>query len=521
LDYLLTILTFLPLVAGVACFLVGGAGGTARAIALAASGLTAAGSLGLWFGYDPAGATFQFLHTVDWIPDLGIRYAVGIDGISLLLILLTTILMVVVIMSATPAVEDKLGQYLGWMLVLEGAMIGTFAALDTFLFYIFWELMLIPMYFLIGIWGGRERIYATIKFFIYTMVGSVLMLVALVGLYYLHREQFGGFSAMVTDLYRLEIPRTYQLWGFAAFALAFAIKVPMWPVHTWLPDAHVQAPTGGSVVLAGVLLKMGTYGFVRFAFPLFPMGVTEFGPLIIGLSVIGIIYGALVAMVQKDVKKLVAYSSVSHMGYVVLGLFALNAAGITGAVYQMLAHGLATGGLFLLVGMLYERRHTKLITEYGGLSHVMPRFAVVFMLVTFASVGLPGLNGFIGEFLILLGSFQYSPVATAFAASGVILGAVYMLWMFQRVMFGPVTNWKNRDLPDLTGWEMAYMAPIVALIIIMGVYPQPFLERMAPSVDRLVSQMEQHYTGSPYESMDDAPAWIAMSTEGAGVGSKR
>ena len=506
-DFLLTILIFLPLLGGIACFAAGP--GAARAVALVTSLVTFAASLGLWFGYDPAGADFQFTQSVDWIADLGIRYAVGIDGISLLLILLTTTLMPVIVLSATPSVRERVGQYLGWMLVLEMAMIGTFAALDTFLFYVFWELMLIPMYFIIGIWGGERRVYATVKFFIYTMLGSLLMLVAILGLYYLHKQQLGFFSASIADLYEVELPYTTQLWMFAAFALAFAIKVPMFPVHTWLPDAHFEAPTGGSVVLAGVLLKMGAYGFLRLAMPLFPEAAVAFGPWIIALSVIGIIYGALVAMVQKDIKKLVAYSSVSHMGYVILGLFALNAIGITGAVYQMLSHGLATGGLFLLVGMLYDRRHTKLIAEFGGLSSAVPKFAFTFMVVTFASVGLPGMNGFVGEFLILLGSFQYSPWATAGAATGVILGAVYMLWMFQRVMFGPLTNWKNRDLQDMTGRELGYMAPILVLIVAMGVFPRPFLEVMQPSVDRLVDTMEEHFVGSPYDSdPDDLPAWL-------------
>lgn len=371
-------------------------------------------------------------------------------------------------------------------------MIGTFVALDTFLFYVFWELMLIPMYFLIGIWGGERRIYATIKFFIYTMLGSLLMLVAVLGLYFLYAEQHNGqYSALLVDLYTLDMPYNAQLWLFAAFALAFAIKVPMWPLHTWLPDAHFEAPTGGSVVLAGVLLKMGTYGFVRYAMPLFPEAAVAFAPAMGALAVIGIVYGALVAMVQDDIKKLVAYSSVSHMGYVMLGLFALNAQGVTGAVYQMLGHGLATGALFLLVGVLYERRHTKAIAEYGGLAKVVPVFAFVFMLVTFASVGLPGLNGFIGEFLILLGSFERSPVLTIFAASGVILGAIYMLWMFQRVMFGPLTNEKNKALADLTPRELVYLAPILVLIVLMGVYPQPFLEVMQPSVERVVLRLAE------------------------------
>ncbi|MCB9796378.1 MAG: NADH-quinone oxidoreductase subunit M [Alphaproteobacteria bacterium] len=488
-ENILTIITFLPLAVGLLCFLVSDK--AAWSVALGGSIVTMLASWTLWGAYDPGGEAFQLTQTVAWIPDMGIHYAVGIDGISLLLILLTTLLTPVIILSASPAIHDRLNQYLGWMMVLETAMLGTFVALDTFLFYVFWELMLIPMYFIIGMWGGERRIYATIKFFIYTMLGSLLMLVAILALYVTYAEQTGSYSALLVDLYNTDLTYSTQLWMFAAFALAFAIKVPMFPVHTWLPDAHFEAPTGGSVVLAGVLLKMGTYGFVRFAMPLFPDAAVALAPAIVTLAVIGIIYGALVAMVQDDIKKLVAYSSVSHMGYVMLGLFALNAVGITGAVYQMLGHGLATGALFLLVGILYERRHTKVIAEFGGLSKVVPVFAFVFMVVTFASVGLPGLNGFIGEFLILLGSFERAPVATVFAASGVILGAVYMLWMFQRVMFGPLTNASNKSMQDLTGRELAYLAPILVLIVVMGVYPGPFLDVMQPSVERLVDVLGQ------------------------------
>jgi NADH-quinone oxidoreductase subunit M len=478
----------MPLVVGVLCFLVGEK--EAKALALVASLTTFVFSLGLWVGYDPSGMAFQFVEQVRWIPEFGVQYAVGIDGISLLLILLTTFLTPIIIISATPAVDKSIGAYLGWMLVLEGAMIGTFAAMDTFLFYVFWELMLIPMYFLIGIWGGKNRIYATIKFFLYTMVGSLLMLVAFIWLYRLHLEVQGSYSALLTDYYGLAIPRSAQMWLFGAFGLAFAIKVPMFPLHTWLPDAHVQAPTGGSVILAGVLLKMGTYGFVRFAMPLFPDATVAYLPLLIGLSVIGIVYGALVAMVQDDVKKLVAYSSVSHLGFVMLGLFAFNTLGWTGGIYQMLSHGLSTGALFLLVGVLYERRHTRAISEYGGIASVMPAYSFVFMLVTFSSIGLPGLNGFVGEFLVLLGSFERSPWMTAAAATGVVLGAVYMLWMVQRVLFGPLENEANKDLPDLTRREWTYLAPILVLIVVMGVLPGPFLAVLEPSVDRILELMQ-------------------------------
>ena len=486
-ENLLSILIFLPFVSGVVAFLV--KDDAARKVALGGSLLTMVVSFQLWSGYNPTGDVFQFTETRAWIPDYGVSYSLGVDGISVLMILLTTVLMPLVILSATPAVEKKVNHYLGWMLILQAAMIGTFAALDTFLFYVFWELMLIPMYFLIGIWGGKNRLYATVKFFIYTMVGSLLMLVALIVLYRMQTEQ-GVASAAVEDLYMLDIPHNTQMWMFAAFGLAFAIKVPMFPFHTWLPDAHVQAPTGGSVILAGVLLKMGAYGFIRFAMPLFPEAALSFTPLILVLAVIGIIYGALVAMAQDDIKKLVAYSSVSHLGFVMLGLFALNSTGMTGAIYQMVNHGISTGALFLLVGMLYERRHTRMISEYGGLSKVVPVFAFVFMIVTFSSIGLPGMNGFVGEFLVLIGSFQYSPWLTAGAATGVILGAVYMLWMFQRVMFGPNENPANANLPDLTRRELIVMAPLLVLIVLLGVYPGPFLAILEPSVDRLVLVME-------------------------------
>jgi NADH-quinone oxidoreductase subunit M len=406
-------------------------------------------------------------------------------------------------------VEKGHRAYFALMLALEGAMIGSFVALDTFLFYLFWEAVLIPMYFLVGLWGGENRIYAAVKLFLYTVAGSLLMLVAFIAVYAYQASHGAGWSTDLPDLLALELPRSMQLWCFAAFAIAFAIKVPMFPVHTWLPDAHVQAPTGGSVVLAGVMLKMGTYGFYRFAMPMFPEGAVAFGPFIIALSVIGIVYGALVAMVQDDVKKLVAYSSVSHMGFVMLGLFALNEPGASGAVYQMLNHGVSTGALFLLVGIVYERRHTRRIVDYGGLAKVVPVFATFFMLVTFSSIGLPLLNGFVGEFMILLGAFQYAPVPTAVAATGVIFGAAYMLWMFQRVMFGPLTNRANAELTDMNGREIAYMVPLAIAIVGMGVYPQPFLDRINPSVDRFLARVHTAWDGpSPYMDAEDAPAWL-------------
>jgi NADH-quinone oxidoreductase subunit M len=375
------------------------------------------------------------------------------------------------------------------LLLLETGMLGAFISLDLFLFYIFWEVMLIPMYFMIGIWGGKNKIYAALKFFIYTMVGSLLMLVALVFLY------FKGMEAGIHDFgllqfFNLKLDMATQIWLFLAFAFAFAIKVPMFPLHTWLPDAHTEAPTAGSVILAAVLLKMGTYGYVRFAIPLFPEAANKFAPLIATLAVIGIIYAALVAMVQEDVKKLVAYSSVAHLGFVMLGVFAFNVEGISGGMLQMLNHGISTGALFLIVGFIYERRHTRLITDFGGLSKQMPVFATIFMIVTFSSIGLPGTNGFVGEFLILLGAFE-SQLRwwTVIATSGVILSAVYMLWVFQRVMFGELDNPKNQKLLDLNAREIAIMIPLLVMIFFMGLYPKPIIDKMEPAIKKLVAQV--------------------------------
>ena len=376
------------------------------------------------------------------------------------------------------------------MLVLETAMIGVFASLDLFLFYIFWDAMLIPMYFLIGVWGYERRLYAAIKFLLFTMAGSVLMLIAILSLAAMHYQQFGTYSFDLMKLHQLSIAPSTQALMFGAFALAFAIKVPLFPLHTWLPDAHVEAPTAGSMILAGVLLKMGTYGLLRFAFPLFPEAAHHYAPLLAWLAVIGIVYGALVAMVQPDMKKLVAYSSVSHLGFVVLGICAMNVNGMQGAVYQMLAHGISTGGLFLLVGMLSDRRHTRLIAEFGGLKNVMPMFVRMFFLITLASIALPLTNGFIGEFLILLGTYRWDWRFAAIAASGVILSAVYMLWMVQRVNYGPVTNPKNENLPDLTPREWSAILPLAAMAIVMGVLPNLFLAPMEPAVKRVVQRME-------------------------------
>jgi len=491
---ILTSLILLPIVGALVLLFVPNdehGDGTVRAVALVVSLLVFAETLLLWYHFSSGSAEFQFVERHAWIPAFGISYFVGIDGISLLLIVLTAFLTPIALLGSWESVHNRTKAFAIFVLLLEAAMIGVFVSLDLFLFYVFWDAMLVPMYFLIGIWGYDRRIYAAVKFLLYTMAGSVLMLLAILGLAYLHSAATGTYSFDLTQLYELAIAPSTQVWFFLAFALAFAIKVPLFPFHTWLPDAHVEAPTAGSVILAGVLLKMGTYGFVRFAFPLFPAAAQLFAPYLATLAVVGIIYGALVAMVQPDMKKLVAYSSVSHLGFVVLGICAMNTQGVQGAVYQMLNHGVSTGCLFLIVGMLSDRRHTRLISEYGGLKKVTPHLVAVFLIVTLASIGLPGLNGFVGEFLILLGVFRWNPRMAAFAATGVILSATYMLWMFQRVNYGPVTNEKNARLVDLRSREWLVIVPIVALAILMGVLPNLFLRPIEPAVQRMLSHVEQ------------------------------
>ncbi|MBI3782130.1 MAG: NADH-quinone oxidoreductase subunit M [Deltaproteobacteria bacterium] len=441
--------------------------------------------------FTPTEAVFQFTEKAAWIPSFAINYALGVDGISLFLVLLTTFLMPIVVLSGWGDIHKRVKEYMVFLLLMETGMLGALVATDLFLFYVFWEVMLIPMYFLIGIWGGQRHIYAAIKLVLYTMAGSLLMLVAIVYLAVAHQQQFGQYSFDLQRLLEFTLPVTTQRWLFAAFALAFAIKVPMFPLHTWLPDAHTEAPTGGSVILAGVLLKMGTYGFLRFAIPLFPQAAFEAMPLIATLAIIGIVYGALVCMVQPDLKRLVAYSSVSHLGFVMLGLAALNTQGVQGSLYQMLNHGLSTGGLFLAVGVIYERRHTRLIKEFGGLWAQLPVYAAIFMVVMLSSVGLPGLNGFVGEFLILIGAFKAYPTGTAIASSGVILGAVYLLWMYQRVMFGPLDNPENQKLKDLSTREILVFVPLIIMFFVMGIYPKPFLSRMEPSVQATLARLEK------------------------------
>lgn len=448
-------------------------------------------SLPLFFNFDSTLASMQFIEDFWWVKDYGMSYKLGIDAISLLLILLTTFLTVLCILCSWSAITFRVKEYMISFLFLETGMIGALVALDLILFYVFWEMMLIPMYLLIGIWGDpKRRIYAAIKFFLFTMAGSVLMLVAILVLYFINQKVTGVSTFDVLELYKLNLPIETQYWLFLAFALAFAIKVPMFPFHTWLPDAHTEAPTAGSVILAGVLLKMGTYGFLRFAIPLFPNAAYEMIPIISILAIIGIIYGALVSMMQPDLKRLVAFSSVSHLGYVMLGMFAFNMQGIQGSIYQMLNHGISTGSLFLIVGMIYERRHTRLIAEFGGLSKVMPIYAIFFMIVTLSSIGLPGTNGFVGEFLILLGAFQSNIAYGVFAATGVILGAAYMLWMFQRVMFGKITNPKNESLKDLNKREITILIPMVIMIFLMGIYPKLFFSKMDVTVEKFLKDFK-------------------------------
>ena len=498
---ILSVIVFLPLLAAVVLMLIPAEQKSAlRRAAFIFSLIPFLLSLLVLAGFDPNNPGMQFTAQAAWIPRFGITYHVGIDGMSLFLVLLTTFLMPIVILAGWGDVHKRVKEYMIFMLVLETGMLGAFVALDLFLFYVFWEVMLVPMYFLIGVWGGERRVYAAIKMVLYTMAGSLLMLVAILYLVSLHSAQHGQPSFDLLRLYDFSVPLETQRWLFAAFALAFAIKVPMFPVHTWLPDAHTEAPTGGSVILAGVLLKMGTYGFLRFAIPLFPHAAAEALPVIAMIAAIGIVYGALVCMIQPDLKRLVAYSSVSHLGFVMLGLAALNVHGVQGSIYQMLNHGLSTGALFLAVGVIYERRHTRLIREFGGLWKQVPLYGAVFMIVMLSSVGLPGLNGFVGEFLILLGAFSTHRWAAIIGTSGVLLGAVYMLWMYQRVMFGPLTNPKNENLKDLSPREILVFAPILVLLFVMGLYPQPFLSRMEPSVQAYLGRLQQKMAEAPGDS---------------------
>ena len=486
-ENILSILVFFPAVAGLLGFVVDKE--SARAYGITVATIEFLLSLWLWFSFDTSNAGMQFVEMIPLIPDMGISYYLGADGISLFIILMTTLM--TLIGMASMGETKNIKNMIVTLLFLEMTMVGVFVALDAIIFYLFWELSLVPMLYIVGAWGGPLRIYASIKFFLYTFTGSVIMLVGMLFVAYIYHNLTGVWSFAITDWYALVLPVNYQLWLFAAFFIGFAIKVPMFPFHTWIPYAHGQAPTIGSVILAAVLLKMGTYGFVRFSLPMFPdASVLSITPIAV-LSLIMIIYTAMIAYAQKDVKQVIAYSSVSHMGIIMLGLFAMNEEGLSGSVFQMLSHGIVSGALFMLVGMIYERRHTKLMSEFGGIASVMPKFAVIFGIMLMASVGLPLTIGFVGEFLVLLGFYQVSPMMTILAGTSIILGAVYMLRVMKRTFFGPLNNEENKKLKDLNGRETWSLIPLVAIVIWLGVYPKPVLEPIDNSVKALLSFMDE------------------------------
>jgi NADH-quinone oxidoreductase subunit M len=484
--------------------------GAIKAFATVVAAIDFLVSVPLWFAFQRGQAGYQFVEHSSWIPSLGVEYRFGIDGISLLLLLLTTFIGVIAVYCSYTAISERQKEYYVLLLLLQTFMIGTFCCLDFFLFYVFWEIMLVPMYFLIGVWGGQRRLYAAIKFFLYTLAGSVLMLLGIIALYFYNTTGFLGYKglghAATFSIEKLTavaagMPAELQVWLFFAFFFGFAIKVPMFPFHTWLPDAHTEAPTAGSVILAAVLLKMGTYGFVRFSLPMFPEAVKT--PWVIStmvfLAIVGIVYGAMVTLVQKDMKKLIAYSSVSHLGFVMLGVFALNMAGVQGGVLQMINHGISTGALFLLVGIVYERRHTRMISEYGGLARQMPVYATYFLIMALSSMGLPLLNGFIGEFTILQGAFAKNFWWAFFACTGIVLGAAYLLWLYQRIFFGELSNPANAKLPDLSFREQLTLAPLVVLAFWIGLYPKPFFDVLRMPAENIVRAV-----GGPVQT---APAY--------------
>ena len=496
-NHILSVVLFVPLAGAIVLMLL--PKGNKNLIRLLANLFGFAGflvSLPLVFWFDSANGEFQFVEKASWIPSIGANYALGIDGISLLLVMLTTVLGFLAILSSWTAIEERVKEYYVFMLVLQAGMLGVFMSLDFFLFYCFWEVMLVPMYFLIVIWGGPRKLYAAIKFFLYTLVGSVLMLLGILTLYFWNHGQTGQYSFDIVTLSNMtNLPANYQIWIFLAFFVGFAIKVPMFPFHTWLPDAHVEAPTAGSVILAGVLLKMGTYGFVRFSLPMLPEAARD--PRIVSfmvtLSIIGIIYGALVSLMQTDWKKLVAYSSVSHLGFCTLGIFALNPNGLSGSIIQQINHGISTGGLFLIVGLIYERRHTREIAQFSGLSTIMPVYATLFMIMAMSSLGLPTLNGFIGEFVILQGAYEENWVWAAFGAAGIVLGACYLLWLYQRTMFGTLDNPKNKELKDLSFREVMTLVPLVIWAFWIGLYPKPFFTVLEKPVQKIVQRVRPDY----------------------------
>ena len=485
---ILSLLTFLPLVGALFIFSIRGDNETvalnARSVALWTTGINFFLSLYIWFNFDPSTADFQFVEKVEWMPVLGLQYHMGIDGISMLFVLLTTLLSPICILASWEAIQTRVKEYMISFLILETLMVGMFCALDLMVFYIYFEGVLIPMFLIIGIWGGPRRVYAAFKLFLYTLLGSVLMLLAMFAMY---------VDAGTTDIVRLmnhNFPAELQTWLFLAFFASFAVKVPMWPVHTWLPDAHVEAPTAGSVILAGVLLKFGGYGFLRFSLPMFPLATVDFTPMVYTLSIIAVVYTSFVALVQEDMKKLIAYSSVAHMGFVTIGAFTLTIQGVEGAIYVMLSHGIVSAALFLIVGVVYDRIHSRDIEMYGGLVHRMPGYALTFMFFMLASVGLPGTGGFIGEFLVLLGAFQVNAWVCALAALGVILGAAYMLYLYRRIIFGELTKDVLKKIADMSPREWAVFAPLIILTLWMGIYPLPFLDIMHVSVENLLQQVQ-------------------------------
>jgi NADH-quinone oxidoreductase subunit M len=525
---ILSIVTYIPLLGALAIvFLIPKEKtATIKAFATAVVTLGFVASLPLWFAFDRNAAGYQFVEKASWIPSLGVNYHFGIDGISLVLILLTTLMGVIAVVCSYTAIGDRQKEYYTLLLLLQTFMLGTFCCLDLFLFYVFWEVMLVPMYFLIGVWGGERRLYAAIKFFLYTLAGSVLMLLGIIALYFYNTTGFLGYEGLGNpSTFSIEkltavaagMPVELQIWLFFAFFFGFAIKVPMFPFHTWLPDAHTEAPTAGSVILAAVLLKMGTYGFVRFSLPMFPQAVTTRWVLwlMVFLSIVGIVYGAMVTLVQKDMKRLIAYSSVSHLGFVMLGVFAMNMAGVQGAILQMVNHGISTGALFLLVGIVYERRHTRMISEYGGLAKVMPVYSTYFLIMALSSMGLPLLNGFIGEFTILQGAFAKSFWWALLAGSGIVLGAAYLLWLYQRVFYGEVTNPANAKLPDLTFREQLTLAPLVLLALWIGIYPRPIFDVLRVPSEKIVEAVGGTVRTAPAMAERPAPPAPAAAAEKA------
>jgi NADH-quinone oxidoreductase subunit M len=487
---LLSLVTFLPLVGAGFILMIRGepevVARNARYVALWTSLITFVLSLFVWFGFDRGTSAFQFVERAPWIPEFGITYHMGVDGISMMFVLLSTLLTPICVLASWESIQHRVKEYMIAFLVLETLMVGMFCALDFVLFYMFFEGVLIPMFLIIGVWGGQRRVYSAFKFFLFTLAGSVLMLLAMLAIYFQT-----GTTDIPTLLSGAGIPATMQIWLWLAFFASFAVKVPMWPVHTWLPDAHVEAPTAGSVILAGVLLKMGAYGFLRFSVPMLPEATAFFAPLVFALSVVAIIYTSLVALAQEDMKKLIAYSSVAHMGYVTAGIFTLTQQGMEGAIFQMLSHGIVSAALFLIVGVIYDRIHTRRIDAYGGLVHRMPNYALIFMLFMLASVGLPGTSGFIGEFLVIVGAFQVNTWVALLVASGMVLGATYMLVLYRRVIFGKLTKEHLMKIKDLTWREQAVFAPLVVLVLWMGIYPVSFLDVTSASVENLIGSYQE------------------------------